>query len=99
MLSPGINHDGVYFTTILMMGIAGGAGGLPDRDGDNVAGNMWCPKLDCGRRNSRNLYPILTLYRKELPDTGGIGKFRRNGRRLYALGCRELFNQLGRAMG
>lgn len=22
------------------------------------------------------LYPILTLYRKEFPDTGGIGKFR-----------------------
>jgi len=73
----GINHDGVYFTTILMMGIAGGAGGLPDRDGDNVAGNMWCPKTKIADAEIHEiLYPILTLYRKELPDTGGIGKFR-----------------------
>jgi N-methylhydantoinase B len=73
----GVNHDGVYFATILMMGIAGGTGGLPDTDGDNVAGNMWCPKTKIADVEMHEfLYPILTLYRKELPDTGGIGKFR-----------------------
>ncbi|MFC1910739.1 hydantoinase B/oxoprolinase family protein [Chloroflexota bacterium] len=73
----GINHDGVYFATILMMGIAGGAGGLNDRDGDNVAGNMWCPKTKIADVEMHEiLYPILTLYRREIPDTGGIGKFR-----------------------
>ncbi len=73
----GINHDGGYFTTVLMMGIAGGTGGLPDRDGDNVAGNMWSPKIKLSDAEIHEiLYPVLTLYRKEIPDTGGIGKFR-----------------------
>ena len=73
----GVNHDGEFFATILMMGIAGGTGGLPDRDGDNVAGNMWCPKTKIADAEMHEiLYPILTLYRKEVPDTGGIGKFR-----------------------
>jgi N-methylhydantoinase B len=73
----GINHDGVFFATILMMGIAGGGGGLMDRDGDNVSGNMWCPKTKIADAEVHEaLYPILTLYRKEVPDTGGIGKFR-----------------------
>ncbi|MFH1124575.1 MAG: hydantoinase B/oxoprolinase family protein [Pseudomonadota bacterium] len=73
----GINHDGNFFATILMMGIAGGGGGLPDRDGDNVAGNMWCPKTKIADAEMHEiLYPILTLYRKEVPDTGGIGKYR-----------------------
>jgi N-methylhydantoinase B len=73
----GINHDGAYFTTVLMMGIAGGTGGLPDRDGDNVAGNMWSPKIKLSDAEIHEiLYPVLTLYRKEIPDTGGIGKFR-----------------------
>ena len=73
----GINHDGSYFTTVLMMGIAGGTGGLPDRDGDNVAGNMWSPKIKLSDAEIHEiLYPVLTIYRKEIPDTGGIGKFR-----------------------
>lgn len=73
----GINHDGSYFTTVLMMGIAGGTGGLPDRDGDNVAGNMWSPKIKLSDAEIHEiLYPVLTIYRKEVPDTGGIGKFR-----------------------
>lgn len=73
----GINHDGTYFTTILMMGIAGGGGGLPDRDGDNTAGNMWCPKTKISDAEMHELlYPVLTLNRTELPDTGGIGKYR-----------------------
>jgi N-methylhydantoinase B len=60
-----------------MMGIAGGTGGLPDRDGDNVAGNMWSPKIKLSDAEIHEiLYPVLTIYRKEVPDTGGIGKFR-----------------------
>ena len=73
----GVNHDGVYFTTVLMQGIAGGGGGLPDRDGDNTTGNMWCPKnMIADAEMHEFLYPVLTLYRMELPDTNGIGKFR-----------------------
>jgi len=50
---------------------------LIDRDGDNVSGNMWCPKTKIADAEVHEaLYPILTLYRKEVPDTAGIGKFR-----------------------
>ena len=50
---------------------------MSDRDGDNVGGNMWCPKTKVSDAEMHEiLYPILTLYRKEIPDTGGIGKFR-----------------------
>jgi N-methylhydantoinase B len=73
----GINHDGTYYTTILMMGIAGGTGGLNDADGDNVGGNMWCPKTKIADAEMNELlYPVLTVFRKEIPDTGGIGKHR-----------------------
>jgi N-methylhydantoinase B len=73
----GINHDGTYFTTSLMDGIAGGGGGCPDMDGDAASGNMWCPKnMISDVEMNEMLYPVLILYRKEIPDTGGPGKFR-----------------------
>lgn len=73
----GINHDGNYFTTIMMDGDAGGGGGLPDRDGDNVSSNMYFPKKHIADAEMNELLsPILILHRRELPDTGGVGKFR-----------------------
>jgi N-methylhydantoinase B len=73
----GINQYGEYFTTIEMDGDSGGGGGLPDMDGDNVAGNMYFPKkLICDAEMNEILYPLLILFRREVPDTHGAGKFR-----------------------
>jgi len=73
----GINQYGEYAATEIMDGNAGGMGGLPDRDGDATAGNMWCPKSSiCDVEMNEILYPILAVYRREIPDTGGPGKFR-----------------------
>lgn len=73
----GVNQYGEYAATQIMDGNAGGMGGLYDRDGDNTAGNMWCPRSSiCDVEMSEILYPILAIYRREVPDTGGPGKYR-----------------------
>lgn len=73
----GINKQGEYFVTEIVDRLAGGGGGLPDRDGDNTTGNMWSPtNAICDVEMNEALYPIMTLYRREVPDIGGPGKFR-----------------------
>jgi N-methylhydantoinase B len=73
----GINKDGTPFVQILMEDIAGGMGGLADKDGDDTCANMWTPKTQIVNIETDELvFPVLYLYRKEIRDGGGPGKFR-----------------------
>jgi len=73
----GINRDGSYFTTLIMDALGGGIGGSPDRDGPSTAQNHWCIKtMLVNVETNEMLYPFLYLWRKEVPDSGGAGKFR-----------------------
>ncbi len=65
------------FINVLMEVMAGGYGGRPDADGMDTGGLACIPM---GRipdvEMSEFLYPILALWRREEPDTGGPGRHR-----------------------
>jgi N-methylhydantoinase B len=73
----GMTSEGTEFTTLILDANAGGGGGLVDRDGDNTAVNPWAVKNTIGNVESvEMLYPLLYLWRSEVPDSGGPGEFR-----------------------
>jgi N-methylhydantoinase B len=73
----GLNKEGAFYATLIMDGLAGGSGALPDRDGDNTGANMWSAKVMISNIETNELhFPILYILRKEFPDSGGPGKFR-----------------------
>ncbi|SDF46844.1 N-methylhydantoinase B [Lentzea fradiae] len=65
------------FINVLMEVMAGGYGGRPDADGMDTGGLACIPM---GRipdvEMSEFLYPVLALWRREEPDTGGPGRHR-----------------------
>ena len=69
----------VPFLNVLMEPMAGGYGARPDTDGMDTGG-LFC--IPMGRvpdvEMSEFLYPLLTLWRREEPDSGGPGR-RRGG--------------------
>jgi len=73
----GNNRDGTFFATLILDNLASGMGALPDRDGADTAQNHWCVKtMIANIETNEMLYPILFLWRKEIPDSGGAGKLR-----------------------
>jgi N-methylhydantoinase B len=73
----GVNKDGTIFATTLMESIAGGMGALANGDGENTSSNMWTPKSQIVNLETNELlFPWLYLFRKEIVDTGGAGRFR-----------------------
>jgi N-methylhydantoinase B len=73
----GLNGDGEFFATLILDAIAGGGGGFPDRDGADSAQNHWSVKTLIGNVETVELlYPVLYLWRREVQDSGGLGKFR-----------------------
>lgn len=65
------------FLNILMEPMAGGYGARPHADGIDTGG-LFC--IPMGRvpdvEMTEFLYPVLTLWRRELPDSGGPGRHR-----------------------
>ncbi|MEA5362581.1 hydantoinase B/oxoprolinase family protein [Amycolatopsis sp., V23-08] len=65
------------FLSILMEPMAGGYGARPDADGIDTGG-LFC--IPMGRvpdvEMTEFLYPVLTLWRREVPDSGGPGRHR-----------------------
>src|SRR5206468_2623449 len=73
----GLNQDGNEFTTLILDGNAGGSGALTDADGDDTAHNPWTVKTTIGNvETTEMLFPVLYLWRRELADTGGAGRYR-----------------------
>lgn len=65
------------FLSIIMEPMAGGYGARPDADGIDTGG-LFC--IPMGRvpdvEMTEFLYPVLTLWRREVPDSGGPGRHR-----------------------
>jgi N-methylhydantoinase B len=73
----GIDQRGQPFGSTLLDGMAGGSGARYDRDGIDTGG--FVRSLGCAIANVETYefrYPLLYLYRRQEPDTGGPGKFR-----------------------
>jgi N-methylhydantoinase B len=67
----------VPFLNVMMEPMAGGFGARPERDGMDTGG-LFC--IPMGRipdvEMTEFLYPLLTLWRREEPDSGGPGRHR-----------------------
>lgn len=73
----GIDAEGRPFGGPLLDGMAGGGGALSHRDGIDTGGHTSSLRATIANVESYELrYPILYLYRKQTPDSGGAGKFR-----------------------
>ena len=73
----GENQWGHPVGTIMMDTMMGGLGAFTSRDGLTAAGNDWTPL--CSGPNiesTEQFFPLLYLYRKIRPDTGGAGRYR-----------------------
>lgn len=73
----GIDQRGEPFGSTILDGMAGGGGARYDRDGIDTGG--FIRSLACAIANVETYefrYPVLYLYRRQEPDTGGPGKFR-----------------------
>jgi N-methylhydantoinase B len=73
----GADQWGQRFGTVLLDTMAGGAGARASKDGIDTGGflrSMACVITNVELYESR--YPILYLYRRQEPDTGGPGVFR-----------------------
>ena len=73
----GDNRDGSFFAQLILDCLAGGMGGLPDRDGADTGQNHWCVKsMIANVETNEMLYPFMFLWRREVPDSAGAGAHR-----------------------
>lgn len=73
----GVDSEGRRFGGPLLDGMAGGGGALCYRDGIDTGGHTSSLRATIANIESYELrFPILYLYRKQTPDSGGPGKFR-----------------------
>ena len=76
-VTSGLNRQGQFFAHLILDIMAGGMGGMVDRDGPNTAQNHWTAKASVANIESTELlYPLLFLWRREVPDSGGAGAHR-----------------------
>jgi N-methylhydantoinase B len=74
LLVSGRDADGNPFGTALSDHMAGGVAPSPTRDGVDSGGHSWDPRsLVPNVEDQELVFPILYLYRNELPDSGGAG--------------------------
>jgi N-methylhydantoinase B len=73
----GTDQRGEPFGTAVLDPMAGGLGALSYRDGVDTGGLYLIPRgMSADVEQNEQTFPILYLYRKELPDSGGAGKYR-----------------------
>jgi N-methylhydantoinase B len=73
----GTDQHGNEYTSFLLDPVGGALGAMPWKDGVNTGGWPWdlqstMPNVE----DNEIFYPVLYLWRKEIPDSGGAGKFR-----------------------
>ncbi|CAB4870476.1 unannotated protein [freshwater metagenome] len=81
----GVDQSGNYFGTIHMEPMAGGLGAFRNADGEDTGGTVYdalalAPNVEF----SEQYFPILFLYRRELPGSGGAGRFRGGNSGIFA---------------
>jgi N-methylhydantoinase B len=73
----GVTDRDDTFASILLDEVGGGMGPYPWRDGLSVAGHDWIPlAAQPNIEQNEYFFPILYLYRKLRPDSGGAGRWR-----------------------
>lgn len=73
----GTDAEGRRFGGPMLDGMAGGGGALCDRDGIDTGGHTSSLRATIADVESYELrYPILYLYRRQTPDSGGAGMYR-----------------------
>lgn len=73
----GVNQYGQEFGADILDGMAGGGGARTYKDGVDTGGLEGAPRVSISNvEEYEQQYPILYLYRREFPDSGGIGKYR-----------------------
>jgi N-methylhydantoinase B len=73
----GQDRDGGPFGTFLLDSTAGGGGAYADHDGLNASGDYCVPRPSIANVESNEAGgPLLYLYRRLVPDTGGPGRMR-----------------------
>ena len=73
----GVNQYGNVFGADILDGMAGGGGARTYKDGVDTGGLEGAPRVSISNvEEYEQQYPILYLYRKEMQDSGGTGKFR-----------------------
>jgi N-methylhydantoinase B len=80
----GVDEDGTYFGTIHMEPMAGALGAFKDGDGEDTGGTVYdalglAPNVEF----SEQYFPILYLYRREMPGSGGAGRYRGGNSGVY----------------
>ena len=77
VLFQGTDHQGEKFGYVLIDPIGGAIGAFAVGDGISTGGQSRTPisKLPNVEHNEQE-FPVLFLYRKELPDSGGAGQYR-----------------------
>ncbi|HVX31546.1 MAG TPA: hydantoinase B/oxoprolinase family protein [Solirubrobacterales bacterium] len=73
----GVDENGNEFGTGFLDPLGGAIGAFPNRDGVDTGGTFYEPKSLMGNvEQIEQMFPVLYLYRREQPDSGGSGKFR-----------------------
>lgn len=77
LVLSGSDDRGNYFGTGLMDAVSVGSGARATRDGVDTGGATWSPLMKMiNVEDTEQFYPILYLYRQELADSGGAGRYR-----------------------
>jgi len=73
----GVGPDGAPFATLILDGLAGGGGAVETGDGDSSGHSAWGTKtMIANVETTELLYPLLYLWRREVIDSPGAGRFR-----------------------
>ena len=92
----GVDRDGNAFGTGFLDPMAGAIGAFPFRDGIDTGGVHWEPKSIMGNvEQIEQTFPVLYLYRREVADSGGAGKFRGGNSAAFAViphGTEQIFH-------
>jgi len=82
----GIDQRGAPFGSALLDMMGGAIGAFAHRDGIDTGGLHWDPNsLMPNIEATEQRYPLLFLYRRELPDSGGAGTYRGGNSAVLAL--------------
>jgi N-methylhydantoinase B len=73
----GLDDRGQFVLVLNIELVPGGTGARSWRDGDHYSGTMLGPAAKIPNiEHQEHHYPLLWLYRRELPDSAGAGRFR-----------------------
>jgi N-methylhydantoinase B len=77
LILAGLSRDGGPYMNFMLEPLTGSIGAFSWRDGVSTGGQLWNPLGAVPNvEHEEQLHPYLYLYRKEQPDSGGVGRFR-----------------------